>query len=76
MEGRNYVGCNKERSHESMLKTYTTNEAKGYEYNFCYHKVGRAITLLGAIEKKANITIAILENIPIWKCTKNYFLIQ
>ena len=39
--------------------------------NFCYRKVGRAITKWGAIEKKSNIAIAILENLPFLKGNKN-----
>ena len=37
--------------------------------NFCYRKVRRAITKLGAILEN----IAILEKLPILKGNKNYF---
>ena len=41
--------------------------------NFCYRKVGRAITKWGAIEKSPIGAIAILEKLPLSKGSKNYF---
>ena len=38
--------------------------------NFCYLKVGRAITKCGAIEKKSNIAFAILKNYHFQKVPK------
>ena len=47
-----------------IYKTHTIIEAKRLYIksdNFCYRKVGRAITKRGAIRKKSNIAIAILK---------------
>ena len=41
--------------------------------NFCYRKVGRAITKWGSNRKKSNIGIAILEKLPFLKGKKKYF---
>ena len=50
-----------------------TNLQNSYKSdNFCYRKVGRAITKWGAKEKSP-ISIAILEIITIFKGQKNYF---
>ena len=38
------MGAIQKRSHESMYKTDQTNEANRLRANFCYRKVGRAIS--------------------------------
>ena len=43
--------------------------------NFCYRKVGRAITKWGKNREKSNIAIAILEKLPLLKGDKKLFRI-
>ena len=48
----NYMGCNTEKKPWTNLQNSYTNWSEEIKSdNFCYHKVGRAITKWGAIEK-------------------------
>ena len=49
----NVWGAIKKRSHETIYKTYTKNEAKGLRATTLLRKVRRAITKGGAIEKSS-----------------------
>ena len=68
------MGSNTEKKPWTNLQNILKNSSKDIKSdNFCYRKVGRAITKWGAIENKSNIAIAILEKLLFLTGNKNYF---
>ena len=70
----NYMESNTEKKPWTNLQNSYKNLSKKIKSdNFCYRKVGRAITKWGSNREKSNIAIAILEKLPSIKGNKNYF---
>ena len=69
------MGSNTEKKPWTNIQNSYKNWSKEIKSdNFCYRKVGKAITTyMGSNTEKSNIAIAILEKLPFSKGNKNYF---